>query len=114
MKNYLPNGEVVLHYAGGKREIRVADSALQLGLLLPALQPRGPVRAVWATRPLAGRLDADPPRNGRRHADALEIACDAAGVLESVELRATCSEGVLGLAGLTALSAEPGGQGPPR
>jgi len=44
------------------------------------------------------------------HADALEIGCDPASVLESVELRATCSEGVLGLAGLTALSAESGGE----
>ena len=40
------------------------------------------------------------------HADALEIACDAARVLESVELRATCSEAVIGIAGMTALVAK--------
>ena len=36
--------------------------------------------------------------------DALEIHCDPSSVLEAVELRATCSEGVLGLAGMTAVS----------
>ena len=38
------------------------------------------------------------------HADVLEIACDPAVPLESIEVRATCSEGVLGLVGLTALT----------
>jgi len=37
------------------------------------------------------------------HADALEIPCDPSTPLESIEMRATCSEGVLGLVGLTAL-----------
>jgi hypothetical protein len=39
------------------------------------------------------------------HADALEIGCDPNKVLRKVELRATCSEGVIGLAGMTALRA---------
>jgi len=38
------------------------------------------------------------------HADALEIGCDGTVALESIEVRATCSEGVLGLVGLTALT----------
>jgi hypothetical protein len=36
-------------------------------------------------------------------ANALEVACDPSRSLNSVTLRATCSEGILGLAGLTAL-----------
>jgi hypothetical protein len=36
----------------------------------------------------------------------LEIACDSTRELESVEIRATCSEGVIGVAGLTAVTAE--------
>jgi hypothetical protein len=48
------------------------------------------------------------------HAVAPEIGCDAASGLESVELWATCSEGVLGLAGLAALSAEASAAGTPR
>jgi hypothetical protein len=38
------------------------------------------------------------------HADALEIPCDPSTALETIELRATCSEGVLGLVGLTAIA----------
>ena len=34
----------------------------------------------------------------------LAIDCDPSRVLESVELRATCSEAVIGLAGMTALA----------
>ena len=40
------------------------------------------------------------------HANALEIPCDPSSVLESVEFRATCSEGILGVAGMTAITAE--------
>jgi hypothetical protein len=40
------------------------------------------------------------------HADALQIPCDGARTLASVELRATCSEAVIGLAGMTALAAQ--------
>lgn len=39
------------------------------------------------------------------HADPLQITCDPRHELRSVELRATCSEGFLGLAGLTVLRA---------
>jgi hypothetical protein len=38
------------------------------------------------------------------NANALAIDCDPSRVLESVELRATCSEAVIGLAGMTALA----------
>jgi hypothetical protein len=41
------------------------------------------------------------------HADALEIPCDPTRVLESVELRAACSEAVISLAGMTMLEAAP-------
>jgi hypothetical protein len=34
----------------------------------------------------------------------LEIACDAGKTLESVEIRATCSEGVIGVAGFTVIA----------
>ena len=37
------------------------------------------------------------------HADVLEIPCDASAPLESIEFT-TCSEGVLGLVGLTVLA----------
>jgi hypothetical protein len=35
------------------------------------------------------------------HATSLEIPADPSRVLESVEIRATCSQGILGVVGLT-------------
>lgn len=57
-----------------------------------------------------GRLppphSAGPPGLDFAHADVLEVPCDSAKVLDSVELRATCSEGVLGVAAITAIQAK--------
>jgi hypothetical protein len=44
----------------------------------------------------------------KANANALEIRCDPKRVLAAVELRATCSEGIIGLAGMTALEAATG------
>ncbi|MCX7048569.1 MAG: hypothetical protein NTX50_24170, partial [Candidatus Sumerlaeota bacterium] len=106
MKNYLPNGEVVLVYAGGERVVESLIPPFNLDCYFQHFSRQG------AEIPF-GRLGAfpggwTPIHRGMAtaHADALEIACDPARVLESVELRATCSEGVLGLAGMTAIEAE--------
>ena len=37
------------------------------------------------------------------HADALQVLCDPDAVLESVEIRATCSEGIIAIAAITAI-----------
>jgi hypothetical protein len=103
MKNYIPNGEVVLHYAGGKQAVESLIPPFNLdcyfqhfslnGIPLP-MGRLGPWPTGWTPihKGMAGA-----------HADVLELPCDPAEVLEAVELRATCSEGVLGLAGMTAV-----------
>ena len=106
MKNYLTNGEVILHYADGRQTIEPLVPPFNLdcyfqhfslaGTPVP-LGQLGPWPTGWT--PIHRGLSS-------AHADALELRCDPGHVLESVELRATCSEGVLGLAGLTVLAAE--------
>jgi hypothetical protein len=102
MKNYLPNGEVVLRYADGPEAVESLIPPFNLDCYFQHFSRRGvPVPF--------GRLGPGAFIHAglsRAHADALEISCDPARVLASVELRATCSEGVLGLVGLTALAAE--------
>ena len=105
MKNYLPNGEVVLRYADGSHSVTSLIPPFNLdcyfqhfsreGVPVP-LGQLGPWPAGWT--PIHRGLS-------NAHADALSIDCDRTRMLESVELRATCSEGVLGLAGMTTLSA---------
>ena len=69
-------------------------------LLAQLASPMTSIRPVLAF-PEPDSLPYDP---ASPHADALEIACDASCALESIELRATCSEGVLGLVGMTVLT----------
>ncbi|MBM3861989.1 MAG: hypothetical protein FJ395_20385 [Verrucomicrobia bacterium] len=105
IKNYIPNGEVVLHYAGGGRHIESLVPPYNLDCYYQHFSLKG--RAV----PL-GKLGRSPPPWSQSppglegaHADVLEVVCDPGKTLESVEIRATCSEGVLGVAGLTVLEA---------
>jgi hypothetical protein len=104
MKNYIPNGEVVLTYDGGRQTVEPLIPPFNLDCYFQHFSRTGtPV-------PL-GRL-GQPPGYGFvhqgmmfAHADALEIASDPDAVLQSLELRATCSEGAIGLLGMTALEA---------
>jgi len=100
MKNYIPNGEVVLHYAGGKRTIESLVPPFNLDCYFQHFARRGtvvPYGQVGVPGP------SSPLDQGKPHADALEIACDPAQTLERVEIRATCSEGAIGVVGMTAV-----------
>jgi hypothetical protein len=107
MRNYLPNGEVVLHYADGKRRVESLIPPFNLDCYFQHFSREGACVPLGQLGPWPGGWTPIHRGMATAHADALEIACDADSLLESVELRATCSEGMLGLAGLTALSAEP-------
>jgi hypothetical protein len=100
MKNYLPNGEVILHYQDGSTDLTQLIPPFNLDCYCQHFSGKGvpvPLGAVRRTQPFLGPVYA--------HADALEIGCDPGKVLVRVELRATCSEAVIGLAGMTALRA---------
>jgi hypothetical protein len=99
MKNYIPNGEVVLHYAGGRRVIESLVPPFNLDCYFQHFSRKG-TPVPLGTLGAGGFIHTGM---SLPHADALEIGCDPSAVLESIELRATCSEGVLGLVGLTAL-----------
>ena len=100
MKNYIPNGEVVLHYADGRQTIQSLVPPFNLDCYFQHFSRQG-VPVPLGTLGPAGFVH---PGMMFPHADSLEIHCDPTVTLESVELRATCSEGVLGLVGMTALT----------
>ena len=106
MKNYLPNGEVVLRYADGQSALTSLIPPFNLDCYFQHFSLAGvPVPFGQLAAFPAGWT---PIHTGmaKAHADALAIECDPTRVLASVELRATCSEAVVGLAGLTALEAK--------
>jgi hypothetical protein len=105
MKNYIPNGEVVLHYAGGREKVESLVPPYNLDCYFQHFSQRGLPVALGRLGPQPGGWTPIYGSLSFAHADALEIPCDAASELESVELRATCSEGMLGLAGMTAVTA---------
>jgi hypothetical protein len=99
MKNYIPNGEVVLHYADGHQTIESLVPPFNLDCYFQHFSRKGTPVPLGTLGP-AGFIHAGMMSP---HADALEIPCDSSSPLQSIELRATCSEGVLGLVGLTVL-----------
>jgi hypothetical protein len=99
MKNYIPNGEVVLRYADGRQRIESLVPPWNLDGYFQHFSRQG-TPVPWG---VLGPSSFVHPGMLLAHADALELVCDPAVPLESIELRATCSEGVLGLVGLTVL-----------
>lgn len=99
MKNYVVNGEIVLKYADGTEHIESLVPPFNLDCYFQHFSRKGtpvPMGRLGPARFIhSGMLFA--------HADALEVACDPAKTLQTLEFRATCSEGVLGLVGVTAV-----------
>jgi hypothetical protein len=106
-KCYVPNGEIILHFADGKTQTTSLvppfnmDAFYQVNSLVGEAVPYGqfvdfPPKKGYspATMFYSVKLTAC-------HATSLEIPADPSRVLESVEIRATCSEGILGVAGMT-------------
>ena len=104
MKNYVVNGEVVLKYADGSEATTSLVPPYNLDAYFQHFSLEGyPVTVDRMVLPGGyGFVDA---RVSGPHADALGIACDGAKTLASVTIRATCSEGVIAVAGMTALQA---------
>jgi len=100
MKNYVVNGEVILRYAGGRHQVVQLIPPYNLDCYFQHFSRQG-VPLVMGKLGPSSFVDA---ARSFPHADSLQIACDPSRVLESVELRATCTEGVIGLAGMTALA----------
>lgn len=98
IKNYIPNGEVVLHYAEGEPGLIQLIPPFNLDCYFQHFSLEGQAmplgRMVGKLPYIAQEFSASTP-----HADALAIPCDPSRKLESLELRATCSEGVIGILG---------------
>jgi hypothetical protein len=105
-KSYVPHGEVILHYADGKTQTTSLvppfnmDGFYQVNSLEGEAVPYG----QFVDFPYKGYCPATIGEAGKLmqcHATSLEIPADPSRVLESVEIRATCSQGILGVVGLT-------------
>lgn len=104
MKCYVPNGEVVLRYTQGAPVTTSLvppynlDCAFQQFALEGLDVPLGTVKKAMEGWMTAGE------RPTRARAQVLQITADPQRTLEAIEIRATCSEGIIGLTGLTLLT----------
>ena len=105
IKNYIPNGEVVLHYASGRQTVESLVPPYNLDCYFQHFSRQGLPVALGRVSPCPAGWTPVSQGMSSAHANAQEITCDPSRVLESVEFRATCSEGVLGLAGMTVVTA---------
>ncbi len=101
MKNYVPNGEVVLRYDSGAETVVSLVPPFNLDCYFQHFSREGLAVPFGRLPAPPGGFSFVPPELSQAHADALPVTVDFHRALREVELRATCSEGVLGLAGLT-------------
>jgi hypothetical protein len=105
IKNYIPNGEVVLHYADGTSEITQLIPPYNLDCYFQAFSregesiPLGGLEEPEGWSPCYKDMDS-------AQAQMLPIACDPSRTLKEIEIRATVSEGVLGITAITLIPAE--------
>ena len=102
MKNYLPNGEVVLRYSDGGYAVTSLIPPFNLDCYFQHFSLEGVPVPFGQLGPWPSNWTAIHRGMASPNANALAIDCDPSRVLVSVELRATCSEAVIGLAGMTA------------
>lgn len=97
-KCYVPNGEVILHYADKKTATTSLIPPYNLDCYYQHFSREGILMPLGQYN-----LKNAPDTAKVCHADALAIPADPSRMLESVEVRATCSEGIIGLAGMSVL-----------
>jgi hypothetical protein len=102
-RNYLPNGEVTLVYADGTRQVVQLIPPFNLDAYYQHFSREGVSVPLGELEWPKGWTPVDKGTS-QAHADSLAIACDPSKVLKSVEIRATCSHAVIGVAGITILT----------
>ncbi|WP_168433051.1 alpha-L-rhamnosidase-related protein [Pontiella sulfatireligans] len=104
IKNYIPNGEVILHYDSGKPDLISLIPPYNMDGYFQSFSREGtsvPLgELVWS--PGWGTCNKS---NCEAQAKSLAIPSDPARVLKEIEIRATVSEGVVGISAITLLPA---------
>ncbi len=105
MKNYIPNGEIVLHYEDGTDKLIQLIPPYNLDTYYQPFARAGSFVELGELSKPQG-WSACHTRFSKPNALELPIECDAAKVLKSIEVRGTCSEGVIGVTAVTVLPAK--------
>ncbi len=107
MKNYIPNGEILLRYADGVTQVEQLIPPYNMDTYFQHYSLKGvPV-------PLGKLFYVDPWGSGFdnrevliSHADALRIDSNPACVLKEIEFRSVCTESIIAVAALTVVESQ--------
>ena len=102
IKNYIPNGEIVLHYASGEPDMVSLVPPYNMDCYFQRFSRKGVSVPLGTLTWPSGWIPCEKSQC-EAQANALAVACDPSRTLESIEIRATVSEGVIGVAGMTLL-----------
>ena len=104
IKNYIPNGEIVLHYVEGEPELISLVPPYNLDCYFQEFSRQGVSVPLGELQWRHGWSPVNKHMS-EAQANALTVLCDPTQTLKEIEIRATCSEGVIGVAALTLLPA---------
>ena len=107
IKNYIPNGEVILHYLEGAPETTSLIPPYNIDCYFQEFSREGSSidlgELIWHSKHGHSPVKRE---TAKAHASTLSISCDPTRTLKTIEIRATVSEGVIGLNAITLLPAE--------
>jgi len=102
IKNYIPNGEIVLKYSEGKKEIISLIPPYNLDCYFQGFSQEG-ISVELGELEWGTEWTPCNKEYCKCQANILKVPCDPQRVLESFEVRATVSEGVIGINAITIL-----------
>jgi len=102
IKNYIPNGEIVLHYSEGEPGVVSLVPPYNMDCYFQRFSREGTSVPLGTLVWPGGWMPCERSQC-EAQANALAVECDPLRTLEGIEIRATVSEGVVGIAALTLL-----------
>ena len=107
IKNYIPNGEVILHYTTGKPQMTSLVPPYNIDCYFQEFSREGTSVPLGELTGMRKTGHSPVPRDlAKPHATSLGIDCDPARTLKAVEIRALVTEGVIGVSGITLMPVE--------
>jgi hypothetical protein len=106
LKNYIPNGEIIMHYADKTTTSVQLIPPYNLDIYYQPFAREGASVTLGVKKKHSGGWDPCRTKYNKPNALELPVKCNPSKTLESIEIRGTCSEGVIGITAITLLPAE--------
>jgi hypothetical protein len=103
LKNYIPNGEIIMHYTDKTTTSVQLIPPYNLDIYYQPFAREGASVTLGAKKKHSGGWDPCKTKYNKPNALELPVKCNPSKTLENIEIRGTCSEGVIGITAITLL-----------